>query len=373
VSTSSEPVHDSVLPAEALGARPGPRSVLLKTLSALVSGGLLVLLFAAIIPALSDFGGIRDELAALSLSAVLLLLILAVAIRVLLAQAYALPTPGISLFQSLIAREASSAMSNVVPGPSGTATQFLILHSWGVSVPVFTQVTVAVSVLTNALIFTGPGIAFVVWALLGMPAAADGQHAWGVGLAALVMAVLAVAVIAVVARSERLTARLGRAAQACVNPLRRIIGKPPVTAWPERLTAVRTNIGTVLRDHGLGLSACVVAGYVINGVLLVLCIWACGVSRTAMPFSLGLLLYTVGRLSTVVTITPGGVGVVEIAYTAVYVAVLGEATHDSVFAGVLMYRAFTYLLPIVTGALAYVAWRLMRRRENRRVAAQALV
>jgi uncharacterized membrane protein YbhN (UPF0104 family) len=31
----------------------------------------------------------------------------------------------------------------------------------------------------------------------------------------------------------------------------------------------------------------------------------------------------------------------------------------------LLYRALTYLLPIVTGAAAYLAWRLMRRRDLR--------
>jgi hypothetical protein len=31
----------------------------------------------------------------------------------------------------------------------------------------------------------------------------------------------------------------------------------------------------------------------------------------------------------------------------------------------LLYRALTYLLPIVTGAAAYLAWRLMRRHERR--------
>ena len=43
-----------------------------------------------------------------------------------------------------------------------------------------------------------------------------------------------------------------------------------------------------------------------------------------MPFTLGMLLYTVGRIFTVVSITPGGVGVVEIAYSAVYLSALGD-------------------------------------------------
>ena len=66
---------------------------------------------------------------------------------------------------------------------------------------------------------------------------------------------------------------------------------------------------------------------------------------------------------TIVPITPGGVGVAEVVYTAIYVAVLGEASHDTVFAGVLVYRALTWGLPLVTGAIAYLVWRIMRTKE----------
>ena len=96
---------------------------------------------------------------------------------------------------------------------------------------------------------------------------------------------------------------------------------------------------------------------------MVWCIWECGVDRSALPLSLGLMLYSVGRIATVINLTPGGVGVAEVVYTAVYVAVLGESSHDAVLAGVLVYRALTYALPMLTGAVSYVIWRVMRHRE----------
>jgi uncharacterized membrane protein YbhN (UPF0104 family) len=45
------------------------------------------------------------------------------------------------------------------------------------------------------------------------------------------------------------------------------------------------------------------------------------------------------------------------------VAVLGESSQNTVVAGVLVYRALTWGLPLVTGAISYVAWRVMRHRE----------
>jgi hypothetical protein len=120
---------------------------------------------------------------------------------------------------------------------------------------------------------------------------------------------------------------------------------------------LRTHTLRTLKDHGVGLVGNITGGYLLNGLLLVSCLWACGIARSDLPLSLGLMLYSVGRISTVINLTPGGVGVAEVAYTAVYVAVLGESSHDSVVAGVLVYRALTYLLPIPVGAAAVLAWR----------------
>ena len=75
-------------------------------------------------------------------------------------------------------------------------------------------------------------------------------------------------------------------------------------------------------------------------------------------------------VATVISITPGGVGVAEVVYTAVYVAVLGSSAHDSVLAGVLLYRTLTYLLPMVTGAICYLIWRIQQRGAHHPVTAE---
>ncbi|MGH2827628.1 MAG: lysylphosphatidylglycerol synthase transmembrane domain-containing protein, partial [Actinomycetota bacterium] len=72
------------------------------------------------------------------------------------------------------------------------------------------------------------------------------------------------------------------------------------------------------------------------------------------------------RLISALPITPGGLGVVELGLTAALIAAGGD--REEVVAGVLVYRAFTYLLPIPFGALTYVAW---RRGAKRRAAARS--
>src|SRR4051812_32445205 len=168
----------AALAGEALGDRPGPTSVLMKVLSAALSGGLLVLLFLVIVPALGSLSGVWDAITSMSVLTFSVLLLMAIVIRLLLAAAYPPVIPGLSFVRSLIARESSSAVSNVVPGPSGTATQYVVLRSWGVSTERFAGATVSVSVITDALVFAGPGLFFVLWVALGRPAEQGSEHAW---------------------------------------------------------------------------------------------------------------------------------------------------------------------------------------------------
>jgi uncharacterized protein (TIRG00374 family) len=335
----------------------------MKVLSAGLSGALLVLLFLVIIPALGSLNGVRDAISSMSVATFMLLLVAALAIRVLLAAAYPPVIPGLSFFRSLIARESSSAVSNVIPGPSGTATQYVVLRSWGVSTERFAAATVSVSVITDALIFAAPGLLFLLWVLLGQPAGTGSNHVWLIGVITLVVTVVTVTLVSAVARSERLAAWLGRVGQRCVNPLRRAFGKEQVTTWPEEIRTLRSATLLQLRGNSRAIGVCIGGGYLLNGFLLVGCLWACGVEEALMPVSLGLFLYSIGRLLTIVPVTPGGVGVAEVVYTAIYVAVLGEASHDTVFAGVLVYRALTWGLPLITGAIAYLIWRIMRTKQ----------
>jgi uncharacterized protein (TIRG00374 family) len=377
-SKHPEPEHKerrpAGLPPEATGARPGPLSMFLKVLSAAISGGLIVLLFMAIVPKVTEFSSVGSDLKDLNPLVLVLLLVIALVIRIAAAAAFAVLVPGLSLWRSLVAKEASTAVSNVVPGPSGTASQLVILKSWDVSIERFTRATLASSVPNYILILIGPGLLFVVWVLLGMRAAQGGEHEWLYGIIAVTVSVVTLLIVTAVASNENLAGRLGRLGQALVNPLRKLFHKAPMTDLPEKCVSLRADLIEELSERGGRLVGWIVTGYALNGILLVICLWACGASQSQLPLTLGLLLYSLGRVATVIQITPGGVGVVEIVYTSLYVAVLGEAAHDNVVAGVLVYRALTYLLPIITGAFAYVIWRIMRgveKHEEKEAVAEA--
>ena len=71
----------AALPGEALGDRPGPASVLMKVLSAFLSGALLVLLFLVIVPALGSLDGVWEAITSMSALTFTVLLVAALVIR----------------------------------------------------------------------------------------------------------------------------------------------------------------------------------------------------------------------------------------------------------------------------------------------------
>jgi uncharacterized protein (TIRG00374 family) len=79
-----------------------------------------------------------------------------------------------------------------------------------------------------------------------------------------------------------------------------------------------------------------------------------------------LAAYAVERMLTLVPITPGGVGVVETAATAVLVGFGADPVGAA--AGVVLFRVFSYLIEIPLGAVVAAAWFARTRSARLRAA-----
>lgn len=352
------------LPPEATGAPPSKQSVFYKVLSAMFTGGLLVAIAFWLIPQISNYADVGQALEKMRPLGLLLLLLGGVVVMTLNALAMATPLMGLKLRRAFVAQQACTAVSNIIPGPSGTAARFAILRSWGVGVEEFTRATFAVSIWSNVAMISMPGVAFVVLAILE-GVSVNGQNLLVLAAVSILMSVVSIALVIGCLRSEHVARWLGRATAWVYNPLRKLLRKPAVTTLEDQAVELRLRTVQVLKERGGRLTAVTVGNYWFNGLLLVLCLWLVGIPHSGMPLVVGLAVYSIGRLSTIVQVTPGGVGVVEVAYTAVYVSLLGESYSPQIITGVLIYRGLTYLLPILVGGVCYAIWRRMQARAHR--------
>jgi uncharacterized protein (TIRG00374 family) len=83
-----------------------------------------------------------------------------------------------------------------------------------------------------------------------------------------------------------------------------------------------------------------------------------GVSEGSVGWAEVLAVFAFARLVTAIPITPGGVGVVELALITGLTRAGGDDA--GVVAAVLLHRLLTFVLPIAIGGLTYLYWRRNR-------------
>lgn len=337
--------------------RPGlsPRDMITRWGLTLV---ILLLLGALLLENRDELTQVFDDLAAVSIQAAIALVLLLLVVRLLVGAQMAFAIPGLGIVRACVASEGSAAASNVIPGPSGTATKLLILNSWGYRVEDFARSWLLTSALTNLTVLLGPAVAAIVLAVRF-------QHVRGsmliIGAVGLVASVIGIVVVGAIMRSERMARRCGGLGGRAVRWWHGLRKKEPSTKDFEEVTvAFRQDILTSWHERGGRVSLAVVGAYVLTGVLLVLSVRAVGLDEATMPIAGILAVYTAVRLLTVVNITPGGAGVTEALYISGLMVMAPEAAQPTVVAAVLLFRGLTYVGPIILGGISLVVWRMRR-------------
>jgi uncharacterized membrane protein YbhN (UPF0104 family)/membrane-associated phospholipid phosphatase len=261
-------------------------------------------------------------------------------------------TPGLTLPQAAVLTQSTTAVSNSMPagGAIGVGLTYTMLSSWGFSRSRTTLSVVVTGIWNNFIKLGMPILALAIVALQGGPG--GGRMVAGLlGLGALVAAVV---VFALVLRSEEFASRTGifagRVASALLKPFRR----GPMHGWDLAVVKWRGRVIGLVRHRWLALTISALVSHLSLYAVLLITLRVMGVSETQVGWAQVLLVFAFARLVTAIPITPGGVGVVELALIAGLTQAGGNGAN--VVAAVLLYRLLTYVLPIGIGAIAYVIW-----------------
>jgi uncharacterized protein (TIRG00374 family) len=274
-------------------------------------------------------------------------------------------TPGLTFRQAMVATEASTAVANTVPagGAVGVAVSVAMLRSWGFSSSRTTVSLLVTGVWNNFAKLALPVFALVCLALQG---GVTGPRVVA-ALVGVLGLLVAVGMLAGVLRSDRSARRIGAVAARAVSSLRRLAGRGPVTGWERATAKFRSRTTLLLSARWRSLTAATLASHLALFLVLLLSLRHLGVSQEEVGWAEALAVFSFARLLTAVPITPGGVGVVEVALVA---GLAGAGGDDAqVVAAVLVFRALTYIVPIPLGVLCYAFWR--HDRSWRRAAGAA--
>jgi uncharacterized protein (TIRG00374 family) len=268
--------------------------------------------------------------------------------------------PGLTYPQAAVVTQATTSVSNAVPGGAaiGTALSYTMYSSWG-----FSRSRSSVSLLVSGVWnnFAKLGMPVLALALLAL----QGDLSAGrlvAALAGLGGLVVALVLFALLLRSEETARRIGVMAGRATSALLRLIRRPPVHGWELATVKFRDRTVRLLRARWLSITFTTLISHASLYLILLVALRAVGVSDDQVGWAEVLAVFSFARLLTAIPITPGGLGVVEVALITGLAGAGGPRAE--VAAAVLTFRALTYVLPIPLGAVAYLFWR--RNRSWRR-------
>jgi len=259
------------------------------------------------------------------------------------------PRPGWGT--TAVAQLAGNAASKVVPGgaATGSVVQGKVLISAGQPANVVASGLTAVNLLSAAVLLLLP-VLTIPALIIGPPPARQLQL--GV-LVSLILAVVIVAAGVTVLTWPFVVAAAGRTLGRVVHLVR-----PSVTSqgMAGSLLAQRARIAAAFQGHWWRAMVAAAANRMFDYAALVAALVAFGVH--ARPAEV-LLAYVVAQAFAIIPITPGGVGFVDAGLTALLVLIGVPA--DVALIGTLLYRLFSFWLPIPVGVIAWAGWRTARR------------
>jgi putative heme transporter len=274
--------------------------------------------------------------------------------------------PRLGLWQAAVNNQTATTVANTMPGGGyvAVAVSYEMYRSWGFTgsaVGVSVAVTSVLNIFARLLL---PAVALVLIILTGR---ASGALVGASVVGALLMAGLVV-LFALVMWKTRLAFRIGSGLGRMAMWVFRLVRRPRTFAWGDVAVRFRRNAIDLVVTRWLALSSSTVISHLTLYLVLLLALRFVGVSNDEVSWAQVLGVFAFGRLLTALPITPGGVGVIEVAYIGGIIiagrdqtAVPAEVFQAQVTAGVLVFRALTYAIQIPIGAITYLIWKTNKR------------
>ncbi len=194
-----------------------------------------------------------------------------------------------------------------------------------------------------------------------MPDDDSARTAWIIAIVGIIAFFVAGALIIAIVRSEKLAISLANRLQRWTDDVIRRVGRPLTADVVTAVLHFRTQLGEVIRQRGLMSLAVSVGSLVMWAVVLIVALRFCGVPESALTPAEVFAVFALVFVITIIPISPGGAGVPELLFISGLTAIAGEQYSDQITAGVFLYRAYQWFLPI---PLAWILLKVARRGRS---------
>ncbi len=337
-----------------------PRRPLMRGIQIAVSGAVVVAIFALIMPKIASYSAVWKTIT--NLTWLEMATLVAATIFNLVTYWWQMQSalPGLGFWQSAVNNQSSTTIANIVPGGGVVAVgvAYAMFYSWG-----FTGSEIALLMTTTGIwnAFLKLGLPVIALALL----AVTGQATSTLLIPAVIgLAILAGSIVLfVMALWKESFARaigggLGKAATRLRKPFHR-----PEVHWGAAAARFRKQTIKLVERRWAALTLTTVLSHLALWVVLLLALRHVGVSEREVSTIQVLAVFAFARLLSAAPITPGGLGVVELALIGgLYAAGRNHADvpldvfKTQVTAAALLFRTLTYGIQIPLGGFTYMIW-----------------
>lgn len=339
------------------------RELAKKIIRGLISLAIVVGIFVGVMPAIANYSDVWATIEAMTWLELTTLLLFAIWNIVTYWFVLVAVLPGLRYAQAAVVNQASTAIANTLPGGGalGVGVTYAMYTSWGFTVGMITRSVIVSGVWNNLMKLGFPVVALALLAI-------QGDVAPALFAAAVIGVVVLIAVLVglgLILKSDRLARAIGNGLAAIVSFFTRMLHRPPITTWGDSAVRFRTDTVDLLRHRWVWLTLATLVSHTSLYLVLLVALRHVGVSNDELSWITVLAAFAFVRLISALPVTPGGVGVVELGYAAALTIGMDDMMSAQVVAAVLVFRFFTYVLPIPFGSIAYVYWRFNKswRRE----------
>jgi len=312
--------------------------------------------FVFILPQIANYQNVWDVVKALSWSQMAVLVAVTAANLATYAPPWMVTLPGLRFRQAFVVTQASTAATYIAPGGAapGIALSFAMLRGWGFRLNSVTLAATLTGAWNQLALLGFPAVALALLTLTGGRNTLL-QTAALIGLGVFVAAVGA---FAVGLSSPRYADRVGDLAARIASRGLHIVRRGPVQWDGQAFVDFRGRALGLLRRRWHLLTLATLAGQLtVFGVLLA-CLRVLDVPPDEVSGIEAFSAWSLVRLLGSIPLTPGGLGVIELALTSLLVGFGGNRA--GVVAAVLVYRFLTIVPTLVLGLAGGATWKRQR-------------
>ena len=329
-----------------------------RLLSLMLTVAVVVIVFGLVIPQIADYDEVLNHIAGLAAGNWIVLG--ALAVWFLVAYVFVLMTtlPSLRFGEGFVVQTTGTAINNSVPAGGAIALplQYVMFMSWGFTPSAVTSGLVTAGVWDQLTRMAVPVLAVALIAISGDAA----WWMWAVSLVGVAIVVAAVWLLIVVLGSEEAARRFGGLLDRVANTALGWINRGPVDMVAAALQ-FRVNVTSVAAERWKVITLATVLNHAAMVSLFLASLRAVGVSEEDVSTAWVILAVSLGRLLVAIPISPGGLGLVDLGFIGLLTLGWGAGADQALLsAGVLLYRALTFLPPIVAGLASWMFWRTNR-------------